>query len=52
MQGKYKTKIGMYTTIDINVMNEFKRLSDENAINRSKLIENFLKQYIKEHKTK
>ena len=47
---KYKTKIGIYSTIDVEVMKEFDRVCDKKAINRSKLLENFIKQWIEENK--
>lgn len=50
MQGKYKTKIGMYHTVDKNIMNEFIELAKKKSINRSQLLEHYILDWIKKNK--
>lgn len=43
----YKTKVIVNITIDVYVMEAFKELTDKKAVNRSKLIEGFMKEWMK-----
>ena len=47
---KYKTKVGMYHTIDKNIMKEFIELSEKKSINRSKLLEHYISDWINKNK--
>lgn len=47
---KYKTKTGMYHTIDKNVMKEFIELAEKKSINRSQLLEHYISDWIKKNK--
>ncbi len=46
------TKDKLIHTVDIETIKEFKTLTRELSINRSALIENFIKRWIKENKDK
>jgi len=50
IKGKYKTKVGMYNTINKDVMNEFIELSQKKSINRSQLLEHYIIDWIKKNK--
>lgn len=43
----YKTKVAINMTVDVEVMQKFKELTDKKAVNRSKLIEGFMKEWMK-----
>jgi hypothetical protein len=47
---KYKTKTGMYHTIDKKIMEEFIELAKIKSINRSQLIEHYISDWIKKNK--
>lgn len=49
MKNKYKTKTKVNYSIDKVVSNTFDVLSKEKSINKSALIENFIKNWIKEN---
>lgn len=49
-RNKYKTKIGMYSTIDVDVFEKFIKLANEKSINRSDLITKFLKKWTEDNK--
>lgn len=49
-ESKYKTKIGMYHTIDKNIMKEFIELTEKKSINRSKLLEHYIADWIQNNR--
>ena len=49
MKNQYTTKTKVNYSIDKDVLNTFDTLSKEKSINKSALIENFIKNWIKEN---
>ncbi len=47
-----ETKERILYTIDKEILKEFNEITKELAFNRSALVEKFMKNWIKEHKTK
>lgn len=47
-----KKKIRQNFSIKLDISNDFKKICDEKSINMSKLIENFMKEFIIKNETK
>jgi len=50
MKNEYLTRIKVSYSVDKSLIKEFNKLAKEHAINKSGLMELFIKQWIKENK--
>jgi len=50
MKNKKANRVKVYFTIDPNILSEFEKFLEEKYLNKSKLIEGFIVEYMKNNK--